>query len=171
MASIQRVVSPLTKEVSYRVQVRVNGRPSESATASPWARSPPIGSPRRAMHWRAARSPAASRARMRKRRPPEGIPALRATVNRDLATLSHLLSMAKREWRLIGSNAVEDISRKKRAGGAYARDCYRCAPGRAHQPQVGRCRSDDPIRDRETVEEELDNAFCFHAKRLMGGFL
>jgi integrase len=45
MASIQRVVSPLTKEISYRAQVRVKGRPSESATfpkkeeAKAWAAS------------------------------------------------------------------------------------------------------------------------------------
>ena len=31
MASIQRIVSPLTGEVSYRVQVRRKGRPAESA--------------------------------------------------------------------------------------------------------------------------------------------
>ena len=45
MASIQRIVSPLTKEVSYRAQVRVKGRPAESATfpnrkeAEAWAAS------------------------------------------------------------------------------------------------------------------------------------
>jgi len=45
MASIQRIVSPLTKEVSYRAQVRVKGRSSESATfpnrkeAEAWAAS------------------------------------------------------------------------------------------------------------------------------------
>ena len=32
MASIQRIVSPHTKDVSYRAQVRVKGRSSESAT-------------------------------------------------------------------------------------------------------------------------------------------
>jgi hypothetical protein len=32
MAAIQRIVSPLTKDVSYRAQVRVKGRSSESAT-------------------------------------------------------------------------------------------------------------------------------------------
>src|SRR5579872_3490977 len=32
MASIQRIKSPLTGEISYRVQVRVKGRPSESET-------------------------------------------------------------------------------------------------------------------------------------------
>ena len=45
MASIQRIVSPLTKDVSYRAQVRVKGRSSESATfpnrkeAEAWAAS------------------------------------------------------------------------------------------------------------------------------------
>jgi hypothetical protein len=44
-ASIQRIVSPLTKEVSYRAQVRVKGRSCESATfpnrkeAEAWAAS------------------------------------------------------------------------------------------------------------------------------------
>ena len=32
MASIQRIKSPLTGEISYRAQVRVKGRASESAT-------------------------------------------------------------------------------------------------------------------------------------------
>ncbi len=45
MASIQRIVSPLTKDVSYRVQVRVKGRAAESQTfpnlkeAKAWAAS------------------------------------------------------------------------------------------------------------------------------------
>jgi hypothetical protein len=45
MPSIQRIVSPLTKDVSYRAQVRVKGRSSESATfpnrkeAEAWAAS------------------------------------------------------------------------------------------------------------------------------------
>jgi integrase len=45
MASIQRIVSPLTKDVSYRAQVRVKGRASESQTfpnrkeAQTWAAS------------------------------------------------------------------------------------------------------------------------------------
>ncbi len=45
IASIQRIVSPLTKDVSYRAQVRVKGRSSESATfpnrkeAEAWAAS------------------------------------------------------------------------------------------------------------------------------------
>ena len=45
MASIQRIVSPLTKAVSYRAQVRVRGRPALSETfpsvkeAGAWAGS------------------------------------------------------------------------------------------------------------------------------------
>lgn len=45
MASIQRIVSPLTQDVTYRAQVRVKGRASESATfpnskeAKAWAAS------------------------------------------------------------------------------------------------------------------------------------
>ena len=45
MASIQRIVSPLIKDVSYRAQVRVKGRASESQTfpnlkeAKAWAAS------------------------------------------------------------------------------------------------------------------------------------
>jgi integrase len=45
MASIQRIVSPLTGEIAYRAQVRIKGRPGESATfpnrkeAQAWAGS------------------------------------------------------------------------------------------------------------------------------------
>lgn len=45
MASIQRIVSPLTNVVSYRAQVRVKGRPAQSETfpnrkeARQWAQS------------------------------------------------------------------------------------------------------------------------------------
>ena len=51
MASIQRIVSPLTKSISYRVQVRAKGRPAQSETfpnlkeAKAWA-SCRIGDPR-----------------------------------------------------------------------------------------------------------------------------
>jgi integrase len=40
-----------------------------------------------------------------------------ATVNRYIATLSHLLSFAVKERRLIDRNPVGDISRKKEARG------------------------------------------------------
>jgi hypothetical protein len=45
MASIQRVTSALTGDVSYRVQVRVKGRPSESETF-PNRREAELGFPR-----------------------------------------------------------------------------------------------------------------------------
>ena len=40
-----------------------------------------------------------------------------ATVNRYLATLSHMMNTAKREWRLIPSNPVSDIAKKKEGRG------------------------------------------------------
>jgi integrase len=49
--------------------------------------------------------------------PAKEYPRSGATVNRYLATLSHLLTVAKKEWRLISSNPVEDITRKKEARG------------------------------------------------------
>jgi integrase len=40
-----------------------------------------------------------------------------ATINRYLATLSHMLNIAKKEWRLIDRNPVSDISKKKESRG------------------------------------------------------
>ena len=40
-----------------------------------------------------------------------------ATINRYLATLSHLFSVAVKEWRLLDRNPVGDISKKKEARG------------------------------------------------------
>ena len=40
-----------------------------------------------------------------------------ATVNRYLATLSHMFTTAMREWRMIDRNPVADISKKKEARG------------------------------------------------------
>lgn len=40
-----------------------------------------------------------------------------ATVNRYLATLSHVLGVAAKEWRLIDRNPVGDISKKKESRG------------------------------------------------------
>ncbi len=40
-----------------------------------------------------------------------------ATINRYLATLSHMLNVAKKEWRLIEHNPVADISKKKESRG------------------------------------------------------
>jgi integrase len=40
-----------------------------------------------------------------------------ATINRYLATLSHMLNVAKKEWRLIDRNPVADIAKKKEGRG------------------------------------------------------
>lgn len=40
-----------------------------------------------------------------------------ATVNRYAATLSHLFTMAVKEWRMCSTNPVRDINRKKEPGG------------------------------------------------------
>jgi integrase len=40
-----------------------------------------------------------------------------ATINRYLATLSHMLNVAKKEWRLIDRNPVSDIAKKKEGRG------------------------------------------------------
>ena len=40
-----------------------------------------------------------------------------ATINRYLATLSHMLNVAKKEWRLIERNPVSDIAKKKEGRG------------------------------------------------------
>jgi integrase len=40
-----------------------------------------------------------------------------ATVNRYLATLSHIFTVAIKEWRLVDRNPVRDISKKKEARG------------------------------------------------------
>jgi integrase len=188
MASIQRIVSPLTKEVTYRAQVRVRGRPSESATfpnrkeAQTWASSVesairegrhfPQSRARRTafdelvaryrgsmlsrlsegeqshrnrhLDWWQERFAGLSigeitadrvaeardalaggtftRGKVRKDKDGKEIPPTEykrsgATANRYLATLSHLLSTAKREWRVINANPVEDISRKKESRG------------------------------------------------------
>ena len=44
-----------------------------------------------------------------------------ATINRYLATLSHMLNVAKKEWRLIDRNPVADIAKKKEGRG---RTCF-----------------------------------------------
>jgi integrase len=41
----------------------------------------------------------------------------RGTVNRFLACLSHVFSIARREWHWIGSNPVEDVSRLTESSG------------------------------------------------------
>lgn len=189
MASIQRIVSPLTQDISYRVQVRVKGRPSESATfpnrkeAQVWAASietairegkhfphaaakrtsfdalakdymktvlPEFdekerGTRTRQLAWWAQQfaglalaeitadriskardalsAETFTRAKPRKDAktgeliPPKAYKRTGATVNRFIATLSHALSFAVKERRLLDRNPVADISRKKEPRG------------------------------------------------------
>ena len=187
MASIQRLLSPLTGRVSYRVQVRLRGYPSQSGTfsnrkdAERWASSIESGI-REGRHFPHALARRTSFAALAERytrsvlgdaRPArrsnaghhiawwldqlgtlslaeitsdhiaQGRDALSsqpyvrakashgqdgatvptaykrsgATVNRYLATLSHMFTTAMREWRLIDRNPVTDISKKKEARG------------------------------------------------------
>jgi len=189
MASIQRIVSPLTKEVSYRAQVRVKGRASESETftsrakAESWAKSIesaieegrhfPHAAARRTsfdaltedyvktvlaefdetqrktrtkqlMWWAkrfagltvaqitadviaTARDACAvetfTRGKPRKDKKtgeviaPKEYKRTGATVNRYIAALSHTMTFAVKERRLIDRNPVGDISRKKESRG------------------------------------------------------
>jgi len=184
MASIQRIVSPLTGEVAYRVQVRRKGRPPESARfpnrkeAVAWAESletsiregrhfPHAAAKRtsfdalakdyvetvlaefapkerltreRQLEWWSeqfaglsladitpdriskARDKLAaetfSRGKPRKHPetgnlvPPREFKRSGATVNRYIAALSHALSFAVKERRLLQRNSVSDIRRK-----------------------------------------------------------
>ncbi len=189
MASIQRIVSPLTNAVSYRAQVRVKGRPAQSETfpnrkeAQQWAQSietairegrhfPHAAARRtsfdalakdytetvlaefdekerstrtRQLKWWAEQfaglalaeitADAISKARdrlaaetftrgkPRKDRktgetiPPKEYKRSGGTVNRYIACLSHALSFAVKERRLLDRNPVSDISRKKEPRG------------------------------------------------------
>jgi integrase len=187
MASIQRLVSPLTSAVSYRVQVRVKGRSAQSETfpnlkeAKAWAASletaaredrnfPNLRARRtkfvdlvdryrktvmcemsadaqlkREQHliwWvqrfdgrtlaeitpdliAEARDAIAAETYTRgkvqtskgKQVAPKEFRRTGATVNRYLATLSHLLSTAMKEWQLIDRNPVRNISKKKESRG------------------------------------------------------
>jgi len=189
MAHIRRLVSPFTREVSYRVQVRMKGRPAESGTfpnlkeAKAWAASlesatregryfPHAAAKRtsfdrlvqdytktvlpefdeiqsaalsRHLIWWAkqfsglsiaeittdrvskARDACAAE-RFTKGKPrvdkktgktiqPKDYARSGATVNRYMATLSHLFSFAKKERGLLDRNPVADITRKKEARG------------------------------------------------------
>jgi integrase len=187
MASIQRLLSPLTGRVSYRVQVRLRGHPSQSGTfrnrkdAERWASSIESGI-REGRHFPHALARRTSFAALAERytnsvladaRParqsnakhhiawwldrlgtlslaeftPDHIAQARdalssqpyvrakahedkdgarapaayrrsaATVNRYLATLSHMFATAMREWRLIDRNPVAEISKKKEPRG------------------------------------------------------
>lgn len=188
MASIQKLLSPLTGDVSYRAQVRVKGHASQSATfpsraeAQKWSKSveaaitegryfPQARASRtsfaeavarykdsaladideRGRHTRSqhldyfldrfagltlaevtpdrvatARDHLASGTYTRGKakvnvRGKEVAPAeyarSGATVNRYLATLSHLFSMAQKEWRLVDRNPVREISKKRESRG------------------------------------------------------
>ena len=193
MASIQRIVSPLTGEVAYRVQVRRKGRPPESARfpnrkeAVAWAESlessiregrhfPHAAAKRtsfdalakdyvetvladfdakerttreRQLAWWSeqfaglsladvtpdriskARDKLAaetfSRGRPQKHPqtgeliPPKEFKRSGSTVNRYIAALSHALSFAVKERRLIQRNPVSDIRRKPEPRG---RTCF-----------------------------------------------
>ncbi len=188
MASIQRLTSPLTGRTSFRVQVRLKGNPSQSATfrnhrdAVRWASSieSAILERRHFPHTRAnrttfeslaqryrdhavagtspsrrstanrhlawwlghfrglslaeitpdrvaeARDALAAEGFTRARHPgtarrgaiaPQTYRRSGATVNRYLATLSHLFTTAVREWRLVDRNPVRDVTKKKDSRG------------------------------------------------------
>jgi len=188
MASIQRIVSPLTGDISFRAQVRVKGRSSESATfpnrkeAKDWAASieSRIREGKHFPHARARRTGFAEAAQRYKDSvlagmdasaikhrtvhlefwaeqfkgltlaeitndriaeardalaastytrgkaradktgaviPPKVYKRGPATVNRYLATLSHLFRYAVKEWKLVDRNPVADISKKKEPRG------------------------------------------------------
>jgi integrase len=188
MASIQRLTSPLTARISYRVQVRLKGHPTQSQTfrsrkdAERWAASieSAILERRHFPHTRAQRisfevlarrycenilvdagastrataqhhiswwldsfgrltlteitpdriaeardalaSQAFTRGKLRKSTDgreiiPRSYRRSGATVNRYLATLSHIFTTAVMEWRLIDRNPVRDISKKKESRG------------------------------------------------------
>ncbi len=189
MALIQRIFSPLTKAVSYRVQVRVKGHPARSETfpnrreAEQWAKSieaairegrhfPHAAARRtnfdalaqdytetvlaefdskgrttrvRQLDWWSKQFSRLSLAEITADRisqardklavetftrgkphrdtktgemtPPKEYKRSGATVNRYIATLSHLFSFAVKERRLLDRNPVSDISRKKEPRG------------------------------------------------------
>jgi hypothetical protein len=189
MASIQRIVSPLTNAVSYRAQVRVKGRPPQSETfpnrkeAQAWAASietairegrhfPHAAARRtsfdalakdytetvltefdekeratrvRQLNWWAEQfaglalaeitadrvsqardrlgAETFTRGKPRKDKKtgevilPKAHKRSGATVNRYIACLSHALSFAVKERRLLERNPVSDISRKKEPRG------------------------------------------------------
>lgn len=188
MASIQKIVSKLTSDVSYRAQVRVKGHAAQSATfpsraeAQKWSKSveAAITEGRYFPQARASRTSFAEAvarykdtglagARERSRNSPAQhlaffldkfaglslaeITADRvadtrdelsagtytrggsrvngkgklvapteytrsgSTVNRYLSTLSHLFTIAQKEWRIVDRNPVREISKKREARG------------------------------------------------------
>jgi integrase len=187
MASIQRIVSPFTKSVSYRAQVRVKGRPTQSQTfpnlkeAKAWGASvesairenrnhPHLAGGKisfgelvcryretvmkdaavsskavRGYHltWWDSHFAGCTLAEITPQRVAEARDALAAekftrgkpqkkdgveiapteyaragaTVNRYLATLSHMFTLAVKEWRLVAANPVRDTTKKKERRG------------------------------------------------------
>lgn len=188
MASIQKLVSHLTGEISYRAQVRVKGRTSQSATfpskkkAEDWAKSvesailenryfpqqratkttfvelvnryrdnvlsgmklSAVRKREQHLEWwveqfagqtlaeltpdriAEARDELAAGTFTRAKEhkddngnviQPKAYKRSGATVNRYLATLSHLFTVAVKEWRLLDRNPCRDISKRKEARG------------------------------------------------------
>lgn len=188
MASIQRIKSPLTGKVTWRAQVRVKGRPSESETfstkkkAMAWATGleSAMEDGRHFPHRRARNTgfgvlakryseyladSKVSNVEVRKKQllwfskqfeglsigeitpdrvaeardalaaekyirgkpqkdnktgevtPPAEYSRSGATINRYLSTLSHVFTLAKREWRLVDRNPVLDVTKRKEGRG------------------------------------------------------
>jgi len=187
MASIQKIISPLTNALSYRVQIRVKGRPAQSETfpnlkeAKAYAASveSAIREGRHFPHLKSKRTQFAelveryrdsvmkegrasskavreqhlewwstqftgrtlaeitpdlvaeardvlarekfTRGKVQTKKgvaiPPKEYSRSGATINRYLATLSHVFTMAVKEWRLVDRNPVRDISKRKEARG------------------------------------------------------
>jgi integrase len=187
MASVQRLTSPLTGRVSYRVQIRLKGHPAQSETfrnrkdAERWAGSiesailegrhfpqsrgqriafqtlalryrdsvladagpSRTANTERHIAWWVARFGSLTVAEITPDRiaeardvlaaqpftrgkiyraggleiPPPTYKRSGATVNRYLATLSHIFAVALVEWRLIDRNPVRDVGKKKEARG------------------------------------------------------
>jgi integrase len=212
MASIQRITSPLTGALSFRVQVRVKGKPAQSETfpnqkeAKAWAASIESAAreDRNFPNLRARRTKFAdllqryresalkdmseaaqqkreqhltwwgeqfagktlaeitpdliaeardalsaetwTRGKVHKKKgkeiPPKEYKRTGATVNRYLATLGHLLSVAMKEWRLIDRNPVHAIPKKKESRGRVRflsdaeRDALLAACGKAAWPAL-----------------------------------
>jgi len=78
-----------------------------------------------------------------------------ATVNRYLATLSHMFTTAMREWRLLDRNPVAEIGKKKKPEDEQdssvmksATHCSRPAPNRRGQRSTpSSCSQSQPGRD------------------------
>jgi integrase len=188
MASIQRIVSTITGEVSYRAQVRVKGHepqgktfpnrkeaaawassiesairearyfPNQKASRTPFAevvaryrntalsnlKASAVGTREQHLDWWVERfagktlaeitpdlvaeardalaSSTYTRGKPRKDKdgnvvPPNPYNRSGATTNRYLAALSHVFTVAAKEWRLTDRNPVRDIAKKKESRG------------------------------------------------------